>query len=241
MDKAITPVLLAGQRVQRARVELVATNLANLATDGFRAQAAIASEHVMSRGGASISMPRLAASLSDQRPGAVQATGSPLDFAIEGEGAFMLALPDGRQVLTRAGHFMRDAEGNLAAPDGALVLDEAGQPIALPPGAAPVAAAPDGTLSIDGAIVARLGVFAVDPVADPDARLPGARREAADAPQPVVAPRVRQGMIEGSNVSPVESLAEMIDASRSYEMIQSLIEEDDRRVRNVIETFSRQT
>lgn len=48
-------------------------------------------------------------------------------------------------------------------------------------------------------------------------------------------------MIEGSNVSPVESLAEMIDASRSYEMIQSLIEEDDRRVRNVIETFSRQT
>ncbi|MEM9782562.1 MAG: flagellar hook-basal body complex protein [Pseudomonadota bacterium] len=229
---------MAGQRVQHQRVDLVANNLANASTDGFRAQYAVASEHVMLRGGPSISMPRLAAALTDPRPGTLTTTGAPLDLAIDGPGFFLLALPGGGQALSRAGHFVRSGDGTIAAPDGARLLDAAGAPLAVPQGAAEVVLSADGALSADGV---PFGQIAVIGPSSAGPRLSGARFALQGVAEPIEGARLRQGVLEGSNVQPVQALAELIDASRRYEMIQSLLEEDDRRIRNVIETFSRQT
>ncbi|MEM6973004.1 MAG: flagellar hook-basal body complex protein [Pseudomonadota bacterium] len=238
MDKAIGPVLLAGQRVQHQRVDIVANNIANASTSGFRAQMSIASEHVMQRAGPSVSMPRLATALTDARPGVLTMTGVPLDFAIEGPGFFLIGLADGRQALTRAGSFIRRGDGTLGTPDGAALLGEGGGPIALPEGGGPIVLARDGTLSSGGAIIGRVGVVAEDAAGQ---RLAGARFALDGPAEPAEGAGLRQGVLESSNVSPVQALAELIDASRRYEMFQSMVEEDDRRIRNVIETFSRQT
>ncbi|MEL7137417.1 MAG: flagellar basal body protein, partial [Pseudomonadota bacterium] len=86
MDKAASPVLMAAQRVLQRRMDVVANNIANLGTGGFRAQRMMTSESVTSSGGASVSLPRMASALTDTGAGEMTPTGGALDFAIDGAG-----------------------------------------------------------------------------------------------------------------------------------------------------------
>lgn len=238
MDRSIAAVLIAGQRVERARVDLVAHNLANVATDGFRALSPTVSEHVAAGGGPSVSMARLAAAGIDPTAGERRITGAPLDLAIEGEGWFQLETLAGERVLTRAGAFTFDAEGRVVAPDGARLLDDGGAPIALDTAGGAVTIAPDGEIAVGGRVAGRVGVFDTGGVLE---RRAHARFAPDGAVAPIDAPRVRQGALEASSVDAVGEMATMIEASRRYEALQSLVERDDRRVRNFVESFSRQT
>ncbi|MEO0819669.1 MAG: flagellar hook-basal body complex protein [Pseudomonadota bacterium] len=237
MDKAASPVLLGGMRVIEQRFRMIANNVANMSTGGFRAETLLSSEHVSATGGASVSMPRLGGTVLRAEPGEVRATGAALDFAIVGPGFFNVSDADGTPFLTRTGSFQRSAEGNLQTAEGFDVLDAGGAPIAVPEGEGPVTAAPDGTLARDGAVFGQLGVMLSDG--------PFERRSATVFAMPAdvraaETASIRQGMLEGSNVSPVQELALMIEASRAYELAQQLVEREDQRVLNVIETFARQ-
>ncbi len=90
--------------------------------------------------------------------GALEQTGAPFDLAIEGEGLFMIATPEGER-LTRAGSFTPDAQGNLVTMDGFPVLDAGGAPVFVPTGTGAVAIAPDGTISAGGTPVGQIGLF----------------------------------------------------------------------------------
>jgi len=218
-------------------MQVVAHNIANLSTTGFRREGVIFSEYVRRlEGGPSLSMAHASARHIDLRQAGLSQTGGTFDFAIQGEGFFLLDAPGG-QVLSRAGSFMPNAEGELVNTDGLRLLDRGGAPIFVPPDAGPVAMAADGTLSIKGAPIAQVGLWRpVDPL---DLQHQGGTIFRSGALEPVDEAKLLQGFVEESNVNPISEIARMITVQRAYEMGQSFLEREDERVRGVIQALGR--
>lgn len=218
-------------------METVAHNIANMATNGYRRESVIFSEFVVNTGrnDASISMAHANARSSDMSQGALVQTNGTFDFAIEGPGFFLVATPEGDR-LTRAGSFTPSAEGNLVAPDGALLLDAGGAPVFVPADANRVSLGADGTLSADGNPLAQIGLW--EP-ADPNAitRAKGVRFDPGDAPIPTGEAKIVQGFVERSNVDPVSELTRMIEIQRAYELGRTFLDREDERVRGAIRTI----
>ncbi len=230
-------VTLTRQSGLLREMQEVANNIANLSTTGFRREGVIFAEHVAGvPGGASLSMGSARARLVDLTQGDLSETGGTFDFAIRGEGFFLVETADGQE-LTRAGSFTPGPDGALVTPDGARLLDEGGSPVQVPPGAASVLLAADGTLSADGQPVARIGLWqATDPLQL--SHRAGSRFSAGEV-QPAEGATVLQGYLEDSNVNPVTEVARMIEVQRAYELGQGLLEREDQRMRGVIETLGR--
>jgi flagellar basal-body rod protein FlgF len=175
--------------------------------------------------------------MTDDRQGPLTMTGGSFDFAIEGPGFFLVLTPQGER-LTRAGSFTPGPDGTLMAPDGAPLLDAGSTPISVPAGAMAVALASDGTLSADGIPLADVGIF--QPVNPLDlSRQEGTRFETPSGRDPVEFPKVVQGFLEGSNVSPVTEITRMIEVQRAYELGQNFLNTEDERIRAVIRSFAR--
>lgn len=211
----------------------VANNIANMSTNGYRAERVLYSEYVKDRGTdhASASLGHGNVRASDFSQGALRQTGGALDIAIEGEGFFRLRTPEG-EVLSRQSSFSLSADGTVVDMLGSQLLDEGGAPIALPNGAGQPSIGPDGTISIGGDVLARIGVWAVD---DPSAlvRRDGVRFAVPETAVPTEA-GVMQGFVEMSNVDPVTQISRMIEVQRAYELTQSLMEREDERIRSTM-------
>ena len=215
----------------------VAQNIANMSTTGYRREGVVFSEFVHDLGPDDPSLSTAAGRVRapDLSVGAMQLTGGEFDLAIDGEGFFLIATPEGDR-LTRAGSFTRDAAGNLATPDGYALLDAGGAPVFAPPDAQKIAIAPDGTLSADGTPLAQIGLWQP---ADPNqmSRTSGVRFAVEGGVNPVDGGMIRQGYLEGSNVNPVTEITRMIEVQRAYELGQGLLERDDERIRAVLRTL----
>jgi len=227
-------VSLARQSGLMQEMQVVAQNIANLSTTGYRREGVVFAEFVRSAGtGApSISFADAHGRLTDSTQGPLQPTGGSFDFAIEGQGFFVLATPGGDR-LTRAGAFSPNHQGELASTDGHLLLDSGGAPIFVPPNAASVKLAPDGTLSADGVPLAQVGL--VLPAA-PDSlvRETGVMFRFDGDTLPVEDAALFQGFLEASNVSPVTEMARMIEIQRTYELGQKFLDREDERVRSAV-------
>ncbi len=118
-------VTLTRQSGLMREMELIANNIANASTAGFRREGVVFSEYVRRLDDApSLSMAHASARHVDLTPGETEMTGAAFDFAIEGEGFFLVETPQGNR-LTRAGMFTPSAEGELVNPDG-LIADSIG-------------------------------------------------------------------------------------------------------------------
>jgi flagellar basal-body rod protein FlgF len=138
----------------------LANNIANASTHGFRKEGVIFSEFVQSvDGGPSVSMAAGRTRLTSHAQGAVGQTGATFDLAIEGDGFFLLETPEG-EALTRNGAFLPNAAGELVNSEGYRVLDAGGAPIFVPPDAGEIAIARDGTVSVGGAPIGQIGLWA---------------------------------------------------------------------------------
>ncbi len=219
-------------------MQVVANNIANASTTGFRREGVVFSEYVnRMQDEPSLSMATAAARNVDLTQGGLTQTGGSFDFAIEGEGFFLLDTPRGQR-LTRAGSFTPSAEGELVNPDGYRLLDQGGAPVFVPPDAGPVSMAQDGTLSANGQPLARVGLW--QPNTATDLRHEGGTVfAAAGGSQPVDGGKILQGYVEDSNVNPVVEIARMIDVQRAYELGQTFLDREDARVRGVIQTLGR--
>ncbi len=219
-------------------MQAVANNIANISTTGFRREGVVFSEYIKRlEDGPSLSMAHASGRVVDLTQAGVTQTGGAFDFAIQGDGFFMVETPQGNR-LTRAGSFTPSAEGELVNPDGYRLLDQGGTPIFVPPDAGPVAMAQDGTLSAEGQPLARVGLWT--PTDPTDLRHQGGTLFAADSgTEPVENSVVLQGFLEESNVNPVSEIARMISVQRAYEMGQTFLEREDARVRGVIQTLGR--
>lgn len=212
----------------------VAHNMANMATTGYRREAVVFSEFIADAGDSSLSMGTASARRTDLSQGTLTLTNGTFDFAIEGEGFFLIETPQG-QMLTRAGAFAPSAEGNLVAPDGALLLDFGGAPIFVPPDATSITLGADGTLSADGNPLAQVGLWLPADTTQL-ARREGTRFEAGNNVIPVENARIVQGFVEASNVNPIAEITRMIEVQRAYELGQSFLDKEDERVRTTIRT-----
>jgi len=235
MDNALYYLALNRQRGLSREMTAIANNVANLDTPGFRRQGVVFSEFVhATRDASSVSMADAGARFADKRPGDARVTGGALDLALEGDGYFVLEGGDG-PLLTRAGAFQRAADGTLVTPQGLPLLDDGEAPIVLPPDAERITVAPDGTVAADGLPLARVGVATAP--AEALTRI-GNTHFAVDGDlAPAAEVRIRQGMIEESNVDPVTEIARMIEVSRAYEQARTLIDDEDERIREVIRTL----
>ncbi len=220
-------------------MQVVAHNIANTATAGFRREGVVFSEFVV---GAERHEPSLSMALGNTRhtyqmQGGLSQTGGSFDMAIEGEGFFQLETAQGPR-LTRAGMFTPNQAGDLVNMDGHFVLDIGGAPIFVPPDAGNISLARDGTLSADGVPFAQMGIVRpVDPVTI--SREAGTLFVVDGEVEPIEAPMVLQGFIEESNVDPIIELARMIDVQRAYERGMSFFESEDERIKNVVQTLGR--
>lgn len=215
---------------------VVANNIANISTTGFRTEGLVFAEHIASTGTDTPSLSMGAAigrSISAQQ-GALEQTGSEFDLAIEGEGFFLIDTPEG-EALSRAGAFIRNDAGELVTPDGHFLLDAGGAPIFVPPQASSVAVASDGTISADGQPVTVVGLYLPnDPLEL--SRRSGTSFTVESGVQPAENARVLQGFLEQSNVDPVAQIARMIEVQRAYELGQSFMDAEDNRIRDFLRT-----
>ncbi|WP_146588178.1 flagellar hook-basal body complex protein [Puniceibacterium confluentis] len=216
-------------------MQVIANNIANTATTGFRQEGVIFSEHVARTDLGSISMATAQIHNTSTLQGTLTQTGGQFDIGIQGEGFFLVQTPQGER-LTRAGAFSPNADGDLVTPDGHPVLDPGGAPIFIPPDATDLAIAQDGTLSSRGRPLGQIGV--VQPVDfNGMVRQDGTLFESTDGFDPVVQPKVMQGFLEASNVNAVGQIARMIEVQRAYEMGQSFLESENQRITDAIKTF----
>lgn len=219
-------------------MQAIANNIANSSTTGFRREGVIFSEYVRRLEGApSLSMAHASARNVDLSQAEISETGGSFDFAIEGDGFFLIETPSGNR-LTRAGSFSPSAEGELVNPDGYRLLDQGGAPVFVPPDAGPVALAADGTLSAAGRPLAQLGLWGPQ---DPTDLIHegGTLFRTARGEIPVETGRFLQGQLEGSNVNALSEISRMIDVQRAYELGQSFLDREDDRLKTVIQTLGK--
>ena len=231
-------VTLSRQSGLMREMQVVANNIANAATTGYRAEGVIFSEHVRAAPGAEpVSMGRARVRDTSMMQGALVPTGGVFDLAIEGDGFFLVETPAGER-LTRAGNFSSNAAGDLVTPDGHRVLDEGGAPVFVLPDVGEVLVGADGTISAGGRILGQIGVVVP---ADPAGltREGGVLFHAEAGTEAAPQAQVLQRVLEQSNVNAVGQLARMVEIQRAYELGQSFLETEDQRIRDTVKTLIR--
>jgi len=217
---------MSGAKASMQRQDVLANNLANASTTGFRAEMQ-AFRAVPVRGdGASTRVYALESTVGyDSQPGVVQATGRSLDVAMKGNGWLAVQALDGTEAYTRAGVLEINPEGQLVTPGGLPVLGDGG-PITLPANAT-VEIAADGTIStsVGNAKPQQAGRLKLVTPETPmnrgaDGLFRGAEGDLGADP----AARLQSGALEGSNVSAVETMVAMISAARQFEQQMKMLQ-----------------
>ena len=219
---------MSGLVARTQALDIAATNLANASTPGYRAEQEFFRSVLMGPDAQDSQLGRtvnnfglLGGDRLNLGQGSLEQTGNPLDLAIEGEGFFMVQMPNGPR-YTRDGGFHRTPQGQLVTAAGDPVLSSNSQPIAIPPGQVSVGV--DGALSVDGGVVATLGVFTFPSGAQltpeganhylaPEGVKPALSKNAA----------VHQGTIENANQGVIPGTMNLILVQREAEMMQKAL------------------
>jgi flagellar basal-body rod protein FlgG len=198
----------AGMTAQQLRLDSLADDLANVSTTGYK-PARIAFRDLVLReagvggDGAGVRLGAgSAATVLDRsvRQGALQTTGNPLDVALQGPGGIEVRLPDGRRALTRDGALGLDRQGRLVTHDGNLTG------VRVPRGTTPddVRIERDGAVQVDGRTVGRLQLRDTSP-----------------------ATSLTQGALEASAVDLGDTMTQMVETQRSFQLASKAIETHD--------------
>ena len=212
-----------GMDSSQFRLDVITNNLANVNTNGFRADMAMASNDKVKGGGFDTRfMAKESPSGVNDSTGVAEKTERPLDVAIQGTGYIAVQDKAGNEVYTRNGNIQQDDQGQLTI-DGNVVLGDNG-PIILPPNAI-ASFGSDGTLSVtpdDGDVTATMDIDRLKLVDIPVANLAKNSEGMLVTADGVPAQRdenikVSGGFLEGSNVSAVSEMMSSIAMNRQFE------------------------
>lgn len=235
---------LSRQMTLRRELDIVANNIANADTTGFKVEQLLVGEEVGQRARNAFVRPGVSFVMDngvgrDFSQGALSQTGRTLDFAIEGEGAFFRVQDGSNEAYTRDGSFTVDAQGRLMTEGGHPVMGDGGE-IILNPELGQVSVGADGTISQDGETVGRLSVVRFDALGVLEKGGDGLYRNASNAvAQEAPDARIRQGMLEGSNVNPILEITNLIEIQRAYESVTRMIEGNTDLSRRAVERLGR--
>ena len=227
MDRMIY-LSMSGAKAAMQRQEVLANNLANVSTNGFRAELAAFRAVPVQGSGASTRVYSLESTVgASHEPGAVTTTGRPLDVAMKGNAWLTVQGLDGTEAYTRAGALDVDAQGQLITKTGLPVLGDGG-PINVPANSE-VSIAGDGTVSAKGAngrstSLGRLKLVTPETPAALTRSADGLFRAGEGDLQRDASARLQDGALEGSNVSAVETMISMISAARQFEHQMKLLQ-----------------
>jgi flagellar basal-body rod protein FlgF/flagellar basal-body rod protein FlgG len=236
---------LSRQAVLRRSLDVIANNIANVNTTGFKADNSVFEETTMplarDNGGNGInrrvSFVNDRATWHDMRQGGIELTGAPLDVAIDGNGFLAVQTPAGER-YTRNGSLQLNAAGELVTATGFRVLGESG-PIVMQREDKDITIARDGSISAGANARGKLRIveFAQAARLEKD----GANTFVAPAgvtPTVSTTPRVIQGAVEKSNVQSVVEMTRMIDVTRTYTTISQMLQNQSDLRRSAIEKLA---
>jgi len=239
-------VLASGALARMRDLDVIANNLANLSTTGFRADRTLFESALESRllgpdgrpqpGAPGRVFVGTAGTATEMEAGPIQRTGAPLDAAIRGPGFFAVQTRDG-VAYTRAGSFQLDRVGQLTTVLGHPVLGDGGAIVST---GRPLRILESGDVVDDrGQLLGRLRVVRFD---DPASLVKEGgnlfRAPAGVVPRPVDSPSLAPGSLEGSNVSAVAELARMVMVQRSFEATLRASMLDDQATERLLQEFS---
>jgi flagellar basal-body rod protein FlgG len=242
----------SGMNAQQANIDNVAHNLANVNTAGFKKSRVEFEDLVYqeirtagSSASASTEAPvgleiglgtRAVATARNFTAGNMQSTGLPLDLAIDGQGFFQVAMPDGTTGYTRAGSFHLDAQGAIVTSEGYAVQPQ----ITVPPNATSISISRDGIVSATVAgqqAAQQLGTLELASFSNPGGLRPlggnlftpttASGDPETGAPGTDARGTLTQGFLEDSNVSVVEEMVNMIVGQRAYEANSRVVKAAD--------------
>jgi flagellar basal-body rod protein FlgF len=242
MDNSLL-VSLSQQLAAYRSMDVIANNIANASTPGFKRETAKFEEYVThvrpsetQKGPQALSFVKDAGVVRDLGQGEMTSTGAPLDFAINGKGFFAVQTPSGMR-YTRDGHFSLNQDGQLVTSGGYAVQGDGGA-ITITPDDGNVSVGPDGTISsiLNGASnqIGKLQVMTF-----PNERAltkQGANLySTTQAATPSTESTVAQRMLEGSNVKPVIEISHMVEVMRAYQMTATMANSQEQLMRQAID------
>jgi flagellar basal-body rod protein FlgF len=233
---------LSHEMALRRQLDVIANNLANMNTTGFKSERSLFSEYLSKSGGGpagQVSYVLDKGTARNLEDGRLSSTDNPLDLAIEGKGYFVVDTPNGPR-YTRSGHFRLSPQGELITGENQFVLGKDGKPIKIG------TMDSDFRVNGDGTVVAKRGPIAtIDVVSFADER--ALQKEGnglyATTPQnparPAEKAKVRQGMIENSNVVPIIELTNMIELQKTFNATREYVDKDNELRRRSLERLVR--
>jgi flagellar basal-body rod protein FlgF len=242
---------LSRQMVLERQIDVVANNVANVNTTGFKADKSLFQEYLsptarddnFTRPDRRVSYVQDRATFKDFAQGPSELTKNPLDVAIEGDG-FLVVQTAGGDRYTRDGGLQINAQGQLVTAGGNPVMGNAG-PIVFQPGDRDI------TIAADGGVTVREGAARTDSVRgklrivnftqQQKLMKDGANLFAAGdagAPQPALKATVKQGFIEKSNVNSVTEMSRMIEITRAYTQISALLQQQSDQRKSAIDKLA---
>ena len=212
----------------RRELDIVANNIANADTTGFKVESLMVRTEplapAMTEGG-----PRPVKFVLDRGvarnfgQGALHQTSATFDLGIEGNGFFKVSTPSGER-YTRDGRFRMDDSGRLTTQDGQPVLDAGGGEITVDPEKGVVNIAKDGTVSQGQEIIGKVAVVKFDDRSSLEKAGDNLYRNTSNQqPQAATEALVHQGMLESSNVRPIEEITRMMEVTRTYESVAQMM------------------
>jgi flagellar basal-body rod protein FlgF len=236
MSVALNVALSSHIRYQK-HLEVVTNNLANMGSVGFQADMAIDAPFNTKGDKPSPTVSYVAdfATIRDLRQGKAQPTNNPLHLMIKGPGYFAYQTPKGI-AYSRAGALLQDNQGQLVDAQGNPLLNAGNGPITLPLNPGSIQISTDGTLSVQGNIIDRVGVFNLANEYDVQ-RDEGTYLYTKGAAIPSETYHVTQGVLEGSNVDPIKATVDLVQIQRLYMANQRAIDQELERQRGAVNSL----
>lgn len=229
-------VALSAQVALERKLDIIAQNVANLATAGYRAEE-IKFDAVLSQTEATTFVSSGDTYIS-RSAGPLTKTGNKLDVAVQGGGWLAVQTPSGI-VYTRDGRMQMNENGALTNLSGHPILDVGRAPITVDPAGGEPNIARDGMIMQGGQQIGAIGLFAIDP----NARLKRFENSGVIPEQPATeildftANGVLQGFVEEANVNPIMEISRLIAVTRAFEAASSAIEMTDSNTQGAIRTL----
>ena len=231
---------LSRQLVAKRQMDVIANNLANASSPGYKGEQMMFAEHVKAVDrSTTLSFVRDVAVARNYGEGEFRATKNVLDVAIKGDGWFQVEAA-GSMKYTRNGHFELDNEGKLVNTSGHPIQSFKGGPIVFSPGDKDIVIKSDGTITAGGEERGRLKIAVFDDMQSMK-KISGNLYKTNAEPKNATDYSVVQGMLEKSNVQPIMEVTRMISTLRGFQSTQKLLEQEHDRQRKAIEKLTRET
>lgn len=232
-------IALSRQEALRRQMDVMANNIANMNTTGFKNQRMLFQEYLEQpvRQQDSMAFVQDFGLLRNIQPGPLNVTDNPLDVALRDRGYFTVETFAGPR-YTRGGSFTINSDRELVDVNGLPVLSDTDTRIIIPIEAQNIAISGTGTVSTEDGEIAQLKVVTF--ADEQRMELLGGGLYATDQqPEFVENPEIAQGAIEGSNVQPVVEMTMMMEVVRQYQSTQKMIDSEHERIRGALQKLSR--